>query len=740
MPPYGQRTSKWADDVANVVKADVRLHNAYALADDSAALFVVNRSTGIETVLVAAQLRRDLGIEARPVVPAGLLAGPLGDTLRAVGALSSETEGNEEAIVGALLRGTTSWVVFARPDGAASAPAAHTSLRLLGRVWPELATRLRKRLAGNTPPPGCRHPAALALQSEFYRHKIGSLSRRPYYEQLEKALRSFELESCDEALGKRTFLVPANVTCYPVRPGEGLGLSRAQAVAEADEATAQQGAGEGPPVPGGLGFDIRLGRPIDVRAHLERPDYAPPLASGAGDADLIRHDAKALLPQAVADLSRACDTGMRACMTVNCDHVFASLLRYQWPRTFSEEPFRARAFLCAHAVASELDGRLHGAFEEAYRSLLNGEPSRHFDDFLELCVHEGALHKHGTTLCRTHNAAQADAASGSCKPARLSNVIADELAPLGGAVRLVKHAARLPGPLVRRRARAILVDEDHGRFEKDYAAHYEEGATKEPAVGRPFLLKPHFPRAGVVLIHGYMAAPLEIRAMAQFLCRRGYAVYGVRLRGHGTSPSDLARSTWKDWYESVNHGFAIIRTITDQVVMGGFSMGAGLALLAAGRKRENVRAVFAVDAPLHLRSPAARLAPSVVRVNALLRKLHWPRPQWEYVANDPENRHINYTLNPVSGVAELAGAMNAMVHVLPDISAPTLILHGSGDPVVNPNSGQAIFDKVGTPYKELEVVYRDRHGIINGPGSEAVFERVCHFLAWARAIGRPARA
>jgi len=735
MPVYGQRTTKWADDVANLVKADVRLHSAYAMADDSAALFVVNRVTGLETVLLAAQLHRDLGIEVRPVAPAGLLGGPLGDPLRAAGALSTQAEGNEEAIVAALLGGTTSWVVFARPDGAASPPPAHTPLRPLGRGWRGLATRLRKRLAGKAPPPGRGGPAALALQAEFCRHKIGCLSRRPYYEQLEKALRDFDLESCDEVLGKRVVLVPANVTCYPVRPSEGLGSSGDQPVGEADEHTAQDGAGEGPPVPGGRGFDIRLGRPIGVRPYLERPEYAQALSSGAHDTDLIRHDADALFPQAVADLSRACDAGMRACITVNCDHVFASLLRYQWRRTFSEDSFRGRAFLCAHELETELDGRLHEAFEEAYRALLNSEPSRHFDDFLELCIHEGALRKHGTTLCKTRNAAQADPASGSCKPARLSNLIADELAPLGGAVRRVKQAARLPGPLVRRRLRAMLVDEDRRRFEEDYAAHYEEGATKEPAVGRPFLLKPLFPRAGVVLIHGYMAAPLEVRAMAEFLCRRGYAVYGVRLRGHGTSPSDLARSTWEDWYESVNHGFAIIRTITDQVVVGGFSMGAGLALLAAGRKREKVRAVFAIDAPLHLRSPAARLAPSVVRVNALLRKLHWPRPQWEYVANDPENKHINYTLNPVSGVAELAGAMNAMVHVLPDITAPTLILHGSGDPVVNPNSGQAIFDKVGTPYKELDVVYRDRHGIINGPGSEAIFERVCQFLAWARTVG-----
>ena len=39
------------------------------------------------------------------------------------------------------------------------------------------------------------------------------------------------------------------------------------------------------------------------------------------------------------------------------------------------------------------------------------------------------------------------------------------------------------------------------------------------------------------------------------------------------------------------------------------------------------------------------------------------------------------------------------------------------------DSGAELFSRVGTPYKELLIVERDRHGIINGDGSEDVFER-----------------
>jgi hypothetical protein len=58
-------------------------------------------------------------------------------------------------------------------------------------------------------------------------------------------------------------------------------------------------------------------------------------------------------------------------------------------------------------------------------------------------------------------------------------------------------------------------------------------------------------------------------------------------------------------------------------------------------------------------------------------------------------------------------------------------VQASNDPVVHSDSGAELFARVGTPYKELLVVERDRHGIINGEGAEDVFERVNHFLSWA---------
>ena len=72
--------------------------------------------------------------------------------------------------------------------------------------------------------------------------------------------------------------------------------------------------------------------------------------------------------------------------------------------------------------------------------------------------------------------------------------------------------------------------------------------------------------------------------------------------------------------------------------------------------------------------------------------------------------------------------MNEVESVLSEITVPTLIIQADKDPTVSPISGQMIFDKLGSEFKELVVVARERHGIVNGEGREDVFSHVEHFL------------
>jgi esterase/lipase len=285
-----------------------------------------------------------------------------------------------------------------------------------------------------------------------------------------------------------------------------------------------------------------------------------------------------------------------------------------------------------------------------------------------------------------------------------------------------------PESWIRRNIRNRFIELDLEIFEQDYQKYYREGESKPKNIGRPFFLKRLFGRKGVILVHGYMAAPEEIRPLADFLYKKGFSIYGARLRGHGTAPEDLASRNWEKWYDSVGRAYIIMKNTMKAFAIGGFSTGAGIALMQAANKPGRYRGVISINAPLKLQNITSRLSSAVVMWNKFLNKINVNKGKMEFVTNTPENTHINYFRNPVSGVSELGKLMNVVEDRLKFVKDPALIMQGSDDPVVNPVSGLEIFARLGTEQKQLVRIFAKHHGIIRGKESDEVNAKALEFL------------
>jgi esterase/lipase len=182
-----------------------------------------------------------------------------------------------------------------------------------------------------------------------------------------------------------------------------------------------------------------------------------------------------------------------------------------------------------------------------------------------------------------------------------------------------------------------------------------------------------------------------------------------------------------EWVESVEEGFVIMNEVCRKVVVGGFSTGAGLALDLASRVN-SLAGLFAISPPLKLQDFSARFVPAVNLWNKLMGKFNAGAAKKEFVENHPENPHINYVRNPISGIVELDRLMDQIEPKLSKIQVPALVVQSYGDPVVNPDGSLKIFKKLGTKEKEYLMVNYERHGIINGEHSERVFRAVGDFL------------
>jgi esterase/lipase len=100
----------------------------------------------------------------------------------------------------------------------------------------------------------------------------------------------------------------------------------------------------------------------------------------------------------------------------------------------------------------------------------------------------------------------------------------------------------------------------------------------------------------------------------------------------------------------------------------------------------------------------------------------------EFVENRPENPHINYTRNPVSGVREIERLMDDLEPRLSGIEIPALVVQSSNDPVVDPRGSEKIFKRLGSRDKKYVLFSINRHGILLGEDSEKVHRVVCDFL------------
>lgn len=285
----------------------------------------------------------------------------------------------------------------------------------------------------------------------------------------------------------------------------------------------------------------------------------------------------------------------------------------------------------------------------------------------------------------------------------------------------------MPGFWLKKNIAGILMKKAVEEFEQDYKYFYIDGETKEKDIGKPFLIRGPSRDMGVVLIHGYMAAPFEVKGLAEYLGRKGLWVYAPRLKGHGTSPEDLAIRTYTDWVTAAETGYAILSHRCKQVVVGGFSAGALLAFDLAARVKD-IKGVFAVCPSMRLQDFSSKFVPAVDVWNRMMKKVRLDGAKKEFVESQPENPHINYFRNPVSGVLELERLMNAVDDKLSDIQMPALVVQSLGDPVVRSSGSQRAFKRIGSEDKSYILFNFDRHGILLGKESEKVYKAIWNFI------------
>lgn len=229
-----------------------------------------------------------------------------------------------------------------------------------------------------------------------------------------------------------------------------------------------------------------------------------------------------------------------------------------------------------------------------------------------------------------------------------------------------------------------------------------------PADGRSFFLE-GTNGLGVVLVHGLTGAPAEMRLVARQFHRRGFSVYAPLLAGHGETAAVLRRSRWQDWLDSVETGSAWLGARTDAVFAAGICVGGKLAMMAAYRNADRIRAVGVYspcfnydgwDVPRHY----ALISPHIGWISHIpfLDRLNF-RETASLGIKDARMRRMVAGMTgegmldsfPGRGLVEMYRLGRALKSHLPEIRTPTLIMHSREDDLSGPAHAEYIAAHLG---------------------------------------------
>lgn len=169
---------------------------------------------------------------------------------------------------------------------------------------------------------------------------------------------------------------------------------------------------------------------------------------------------------------------------------------------------------------------------------------------------------------------------------------------------------------------------DPGRWPTDWNRSFEWSA--KPVEGGT--------KGGVLLIHGLSDSPYSLRTIGRALNEEGFHILGLRVPGHGTAPSGLARAKWQDMAAAVQLAMLHLRKEIPNgpLHLVGYSNGGALALhytLATVEDPDLPRPdqIVLISPEIGI-SPAAALAIWQKRIGRILglEKLAWNDVQLEY--------------------------------------------------------------------------------------------------------------
>lgn len=581
--------------------------------------------------------------------------------------------------------------------------------------------------------------AVLAQGLEIFKAMIHSAYGDKNHDQLLHWKEELQFDSFDQFLTsalKPTLIIPANITFYPIRASENLLVNAVElftsnlSIRQTEELLV-----EGNILLKNTDMDIRMGKPVEPCMSTSRftrylLETVKSEFKTLDDVFSLHISPKNWRQKYLGVHFKNCASitrdrymeEMYANVTINLSHLASTLIMYCMETgqlQIDRQRFLTTLYIASKHLQQNTGINLHRSLLNPtdYSDVISGTSTR-FEQFISVAKTTGLIIQDETGYRFLPKLLEEQAFDNI----RLENLVAvynNEAKPVKAIRETMIKSLRECDQINPQQLAAWHFEDECRDLNWEQHAYSKpcfddinehETASADPM---PFFLEPeHDNGVGILLIHGLLASPAELRDYGEYLVKQGYTVMGVRLKGHGSSPCALRNQTYEDWYASVLRGFNILKAHSKRIFVTGFSTGGALALKLASEQYPEIIGVCAVAVPVKFINPAFMLVSVLYGINEMVDWISSYEGVKPFIVNVSEHPLINYRHVPVKSLYELRRLIHAMDDFLPHCHVPVLIMHGDHDPVVSVKSAHEVMKKLTTKNKQIKLIESSRHGIL----------------------------
>ena len=670
---------------------------------DSPVLFVANHFTRFETFVVPHMLYKEYGRSSRSLADDGVFFGLLGKYMRWVGTISNKNKARDCIIVEDLLGGKDDWIIY--PEG------YMVKNKRITFDMGEFCTHSPEHEG-----PIHTGAAVMALKTKILQER----AKRDSAETLKRFCSSMDIDSRKIDKKLKIKVVPISITYYPVRPGKSRFLTWVDSIVHQRNTRLFEE------------LEIEVNLLMDAHMNLrfgkaiELDSYVKELLSHEGDID-DKEKVNSFIDSQRKVLINTVMQRVYSQMQIHFDHIFILSLVTMSTVKVCPSYLKTLIYKNVRSLREFEDYNLHSELQNELFKMILDESYEPFVSVIDLAIKQHILFRDSDgEYLFDRSLLEKEYPFHKVRVKNTLQVILNEIKWQEPIVEMAQANSKYTEQELREDNVKHLEQREWGYFEEEYKK-YRDALPTDKDKGAPIILSDAKNDIGVVFSHGYMAAPKELRTLAQYLFSKGINVHVIRLRGHGTDPKALKNVTVQDWETDFERAFVAMRQVCSKVFIGGFSMGGLLALDHAGQYK--VDGVIALNSALKLHDlRVSYVVPTLHFFNEMISYLN-AKGIKEWIDNShTEQPEINYDKHPLSSVAQMDKLMTKVSAMLKNITAPILIIQGDNDPVVKRESAKLIYDAVKSKDKKLLILPREKHSILADEGCDEVFEAVYGFI------------